>query len=45
VGGDKRKKIRPKNSTIEPLYTLSVPCLKIQGGGAGAKAPSADAHV
>jgi len=31
VGGA-TEKTRPKNSTIKPLFTLSVPGMKIQGG-------------
>jgi len=32
--GGGTEKIRPKNSTIKPLSTLSVPSMKIQGGTA-----------
>jgi len=37
VGGQwekspKNSKNRPKNSTFKPLFTIFVPCLKIQGG-------------
>jgi len=31
-GGGHRNKTRPKNSTIKPSSTLSVSCMKIQGG-------------
>jgi len=46
--GEQRKKSRksakkvPKNSTFEPLSTIFVTCLKIQGGSLP---PAADAHA
>jgi len=44
-GGGNGKKTRPKNSTIKPPSTLSVPCIKIQGGGPWPPLlPAADAH-
>jgi len=33
-GGEQQKKTRPKNSTFKPPSTLSVPCMKFQGGTA-----------
>jgi len=49
-GGEQRKKYqklaipknskkRPKNSTLKPLFTIFMPCLKIQGGGHGPPCP------
>jgi len=38
------EKTRPKNSTINFLYTLAIPCMKIQGGTPPAP-PAADAQV
>jgi len=38
------KKI-PKNSTIKPLSTIFVPCMKIQEGGQGTLPLAADAHA
>jgi len=36
---------RPKSSTIKPLYTISVPSIKIQEGhGSPCPPPAADAH-
>jgi len=35
------EKRRPKNITIKPLPTISVPCMKIRWGGT---APAAGAH-
>jgi len=34
----------PKNSTFKPLYTILVPCMKIQGDH-GHLPPAADAHA
>jgi len=43
-GRDEEKKYRIQYSTIKPLSTISVPCMKIRGGGEG-RGPPADAHV
>jgi len=38
------EKTKPKNSTIKPHSTLSVPCMKSRGGDGPLLPPSADAH-
>jgi len=41
-----QRKNRPKNSTIKPLSTISLPCMKIQRGGHGPSLPpAANAHA
>jgi len=42
-GGEGQREKTPKNSTIKPLFTRSVPCVKIQGGEP--RPPAADAHA
>jgi len=42
-GGESQTEKRPKNSTIKPLSTISVPCVKIHGGQAPLP-PAADAN-
>jgi len=37
--GEGQRKKRPKNSTIKLLSTISVACMKIQGGGARPPCP------
>jgi len=41
-GGGGGNEKRPKNSTIKPLSTISVPCMKIQGGHGLPPAANAD---
>jgi len=42
-GGRSTEKARAKNSTIKPSSTLSVPCMKTQGGSRP-PAPRSDVH-
>jgi len=50
IGGSNGKKYqkiakRPENSTIKPLSTISVLCMKIQWRGTDSPAPATDAHA